>query len=242
MSWCCTREGRLPSWDGPHGGRAGRVLPRARRPDAVGGAGARPGEPGGVQAARAGRGLDAVLGHRVPCVRGGPRRGSPPRWSRPTAATATTSTTSPRRVRREGPDSPAAAPRSVAPPRIPVLEADVSSFVVVRVRPLAPRGADVVPPGERGDAEHADPHERGCTGAWDDPAGTPTGSSPRRTRGTGCGSQSFPGSTARRHGSRRDARPPSSRYRSQDVPPGAQVGAGVLRRLGPPLNPFESSL
>ena len=58
-----------------------------------------------------------------------------------------------RRVRREGPDSPAATPLSGAPSQIPVLEADKGSFVVVAFDHWLP-GADLVPPGERGDAEH----------------------------------------------------------------------------------------
>ena len=60
-----------------------------------------------------------------------------------------------RRVRREGAGSPAAAPLSGAPSEIPVLEADVGSFVVVAFDRWLP-GADVVHPGERGDAEHDD--------------------------------------------------------------------------------------
>ncbi len=60
-----------------------------------------------------------------------------------------------RRVRREGTGSPAATPLSGAPSETPVLEADVGSFVVVAFDRWLP-GADVVPPGERGDAEHDD--------------------------------------------------------------------------------------
>ena len=48
-----------------------------------------------------------------------------------------------RRVRREGPDSPAATPLSRAPSQIPVLEADKDSFVVVAFDRWLP-GADLV--------------------------------------------------------------------------------------------------
>ena len=58
-----------------------------------------------------------------------------------------------RRLRGEGPDSPAATPLSGAPAQIPVLEADEGSFVVVAFDRWLP-GADLVPPGERGDVEH----------------------------------------------------------------------------------------
>ena len=58
-----------------------------------------------------------------------------------------------RRVRREGPDSRTAMPRAGAPSRIPILEADRGSFVVVAFDRWLP-GADVVPTCERGDTEH----------------------------------------------------------------------------------------
>ena len=118
-----------------------------------------------------------------------------------------------RRVRREGPDSPAAAPRSVAPPRIPVLEADVSSFVVVAFDRWLP-GADVVAPGERGDAEHADlmdsvAREHGMT-RLDAYRLIAPQDSWHRVR-----IAEFPGLDGAEAWIEADARPPSSRYRSR---------------------------
>ena len=58
-----------------------------------------------------------------------------------------------RGVRREGPGLPAAKPLTRAPSEAPVLAADMGSFVVVAFDRWLP-GADIVPPGDRGDAEH----------------------------------------------------------------------------------------
>ncbi len=58
-----------------------------------------------------------------------------------------------RRVRGEGPARAVAEPLAGAPSEAPVLEADTDSFVVVAFDRWLP-GADIVPTGERGDAEH----------------------------------------------------------------------------------------
>ena len=135
-----------------------------------------------------------------------------------------------RRVRREGAGSPAATPLSGAPSEIPVLEADVGSFVVVAFDRWLP-GADVVPPGERGDAEHDDLMGAVAREHGHDPAGRLPGcrAPVRLASGPGRG---VPGAGGR-GGVDRGGRAPAQRpLQVEDVPPGAQVGAGVLRRMG----------
>ncbi len=60
-----------------------------------------------------------------------------------------------RRVRGERQALPVVEPLAGAPSETPVLEADMGSFVVVALDRWLP-GADIVPPGRRGDVEHDD--------------------------------------------------------------------------------------